>query len=268
MGPGTDPYQALLDYPQVRVIGFEPDERQCAARSAAWGPTHQFFPYVVGTGERRIFHECANPLTSSIYPPNQRLLELFLGMDLPVVARREVETHRLDDVEAITDVDFLKIDVQGAERDVLRGASRLLKQALVIHTEVEFVPLYEGQPLFGDVDVELRRHDFMLHKFVGMARGTSALLWPAVYDRDARFHGNQLLFAEAAVYVRDLARLADLPSHKLLALAAIAHDVYGSFDIACLALAEHDRRSAANVLPRYLTELRSALPADSTGSEG
>jgi hypothetical protein len=32
----------------------------------------------------------------------------------------------------------------------------------VITTEVEFVPLYEGQPLFGDIDVFLRQHGFKL----------------------------------------------------------------------------------------------------------
>ena len=39
---------------------------------------------------------------------------------------------------------------------VLRGATNLLNRICVVESEVEFVPLYVNQPLFADVDAELR----------------------------------------------------------------------------------------------------------------
>lgn len=52
-----------------------------------------------------------------------------------------------------------------AELDVIKRASRLLEKTLVVHTEVEFIPMYRNQPLFGEIDIALRSHNFLIHKF-------------------------------------------------------------------------------------------------------
>ena len=82
------------------------------------------------------------------------------------VGTEQVQTHRLDKVVNRDEIDFLKMDVQGAELSVLKGAERLAPTALVIQTEVEFAPLYINQPLFSDVDVHLRRIGFQFHSFL------------------------------------------------------------------------------------------------------
>jgi hypothetical protein len=59
--------------------------------------------------------------------------------------------------------DFLSLDTQGSELNILAGASRLLSTTvLAVQAEVMFHPLYEGQPLFGDTCALLSRHDFDL----------------------------------------------------------------------------------------------------------
>lgn len=50
----------------------------------------------------------------------------------------------------------MKLDVQGAELDVLRGAKSILAYALAIDIEVEFYEIYKGQPLFDQVFTFLR----------------------------------------------------------------------------------------------------------------
>ena len=68
------------------------------------------------------------------------------------------------------DVDFLKLDVQGAELMVLRSAQRTLERTAVVHCEVEFSPIYEGQPLYPEIQVFLNQHGFELIDLLVPAR--------------------------------------------------------------------------------------------------
>jgi hypothetical protein len=57
---------------------------------------------------------------------------------------------------------LLKIDVQGAELEVLKGAEALLPLIDAIYCEVSFARLYEGQPLAEDIVQYLARNSFTL----------------------------------------------------------------------------------------------------------
>jgi len=65
----------------------------------------------------------------------------------------------------IEKIDVVWIDAQGAELMAFQGMGDLIKTIRVIHTEVEFLPIYIGQPLFPEVDVFIRSQGF---KFVGL----------------------------------------------------------------------------------------------------
>ena len=91
------------------------------------------------------------------------------GGNFTVTSTSPIKTTRLDDVEGLPPIDFLKLDVQGAELDVLRGATQTLENVLVIESEVEFVPLYKDQPLFGEMQVFLRERGFLFHKLLDIA---------------------------------------------------------------------------------------------------
>jgi FkbM family methyltransferase len=137
----TDPYASLSKQGLCEVIGFEPNEENCRRRNASAAAGHKYVPFALGDGTQRTFFECKNPLTSSLYRPNADMLAKFSCLDLPVVAEHEIKTHRLDDFPEI-EMDYLKLDVQGAELDIIRGAPRLMRDVAVVHTEVEFIPLY------------------------------------------------------------------------------------------------------------------------------
>ena len=153
-----------------------------------------------------------------------------------MIARVPVQTRRLDDVTEIEHLDFLKIDIQGGELAVFESGAGKLAGAVAIQTEVSFINLYEGQPAFGDVDVELRRQGFVPHCFAGLK------LWPIapyVVNSGPRRAVNQLLEADV-VYVRDIAHLDRLGDEQLKQLAMIAHHCYKSIDLAlrCVMLLE------------------------------
>ncbi len=124
-----------------------------------YGSPNRFFPLFVGDGGPAIFHETNWAPTGSLYEPNTRLLEKFQNLAEVVtpVAQHPVDTTRLDDIAEIGDIDFIKIDVQGSELTVLQNAARVLSTAVLIQTEVEFVEIYKGQPMFADVDTSARQ---------------------------------------------------------------------------------------------------------------
>jgi hypothetical protein len=58
-----------------------------------------------------------------------------------------------------------------------------------------------------------------------------------------------------AVYVPDFARLDRLDPGSLLKLAALLHEIYGSFDLCHVVLAAHDQRCATSLAGRYFERL-------------
>lgn len=61
----------------------------------------------------------------------------------------------------------MKLDVQGSELSVLQHARRVLQDVTALQVEVEFIRLYENQPLFAYVDMFLRDQGFVFHTFTG-----------------------------------------------------------------------------------------------------
>jgi hypothetical protein len=136
---------------------------------------------------------------------------------------------------------LLKIDVQGAELMVLQNGRERLRNAVAVQTEVSFVPLYLGQPTFGEVDGELRSQGFVPHSMPEVKQWAIA---PTVFDDNFFNPGNQLLEADI-VYVRDLAHPERMTSEQLAHLAMIAFHIYGSVDLAVFCIIELQQRGRA-----------------------
>ena len=234
----------LLQAGKASLLGFEPVEAECDKLNTQH-PAQRYLPYAVGNGQAAELRECNYAMTSSLYEPNTPLLEIFQALaELTMVVKRtRLETKRLDDIPEAAGADYLKMDVQGAELDILRGAQRALSSVLVVHTEVAFVEMYRGQPLFADVDAELRRHGFMFHRFMGIA---GRAFKPFVKDNNLGDTFSQQLWADA-VYVRDLMRLDALAPDQLVKLALIVNECYVSFDLAAYVLRQHDRMTGATL---------------------
>jgi FkbM family methyltransferase len=259
------PYQGLVDAGRARVLGFEPDAAACERLNQQFGAPHRFFPVFAGDGRHATFHETNWSPTGSLYEPNTPMLEMFQNLAelMTPVAQHPVQTTPLDDLEDIDDVDFVKIDVQGSELAVLRNATRVLSGALLIQTEVEFVEMYKGQPMFADVDTFLRGAGFQFHTFSG-AGGRA--FKPMVINGDVNVGplsvgARQFLWADAC-YVRDWRHLDALSDDKLAKYAVLAHDLLQSFDLAHLALMKLDHRNGQGLAERYMRQLADGTLAE------
>ena len=245
-------YQALLKPGVGKVIGFEPDEQECQKVNQSCDGDCSFLPYFIGDGRERTFNLCNRNMTSSLYEPNTKLLEKFQNLSelTQVVKRCPVSTKRLDDIDEVQQADYLKIDVQGASVDVFNGAKNVLADIMVVHTEVEFVPLYIDQPLFAEVDQSLRTNGFLFHNFY--RNGLSGRTFkPLIANNNAKHPLSQVLWADV-IYVKDFLRYDQTSPEKLLKSAVILHDVYGSYDLVHYTLAQYDKHTSAKLAEQYL----------------
>ncbi len=256
---GDPPYAGLLRAGQAEVVGFEPDAAALATLDQRKGPHERYFPHAVGDGARHTLRICQAPGMTSLFEPDPATLALFHGFPQwgRVLRRVEVQTVRLDDVPETAGADLLKLDIQGAELMVLRHATARLADAVVVQAEVEFLPLYQGQPLYGDVERFMREQGFALHRFFPQ---TSRVLAPLVPGGNPYAGMSQLVWADA-IFVRELTALEALTGRQLLAMATILHDCYGSVDVALRLLMEHDRRDGGALAGRYLAGVAGALAA-------
>ena len=152
--------------PDARVFAFEPLPGAFAVLQSviSAAPTGSYaYPFALGDSDAS--------LTMTEYPftPCSSLLKAEKGNRalVPYMAfgtRRAVRVRRLDDVLSHSDLVhpvLMKIDVQGYEDRVLRGAEKILGDVDVLIIETSFVSLYAGQLLHADVRSWLERHGFL-----------------------------------------------------------------------------------------------------------
>ena len=259
MDEGEDRYSVLVEQGQARVNGFEPDETELAKLRERKGP-YTYHPIFLGDGKPATFRLARYPGCSSLLDPDPAVIDLFstigasdLRDNFCIFRTKQVTTTRLDEVTECPAPDFIKIDVQGAELTVLENGRRTLATAVVIECEVEFVPLYRGQPLFCDVQNFLRDAGFVLHKFVDVA---GRCFRPLALENPF-LAMSQLLWADA-IFVRDFARLERYSKEDLLKACLVLHSVYRSYDLVSLLLREYDRREKTSLNDSYLVHLRQA----------
>lgn len=103
-------------------------------------------------GEIRV-NVASKSVASSVLPMMGALERADRG--LAYIGAEVVPVYQLDRAAAAylsgTNDVFLKVDVQGYEREVLQGASNLLRRIGGVQLELSFVPLYQGQALFREM---------------------------------------------------------------------------------------------------------------------
>jgi len=250
---GTPPYLPLLVSGAADVVGFEPNPEALARLNQKKSRNETYLPYAVGDGLPHVLNICAAEGMTSLLKPNPAVLGRFHGFPRwsEVVATRAVETVRLDDIAETAGLDLLKIDIQGGELMAFQNGEARLQDALVIQTEVEFLQMYVDQPLFSDVEIFLRRHGFVFHRFYPVV---SRVIAPMLVNNNIYSGMSQVLWADA-LFVKDFTRLERLSDRQLLAMATIMHDCYQSFDLVLLLLTEHDARKGTQLAAAYLSRL-------------
>jgi FkbM family methyltransferase len=159
-GGESERWHALGD--QLVLHGFDAVEEaaETLTRQNLSHPNRHYHWLAAGKcdGEQTLYFYTQDPFSSSLY---QRGETRFF--DKPVAEPRQVQVRRLDTLLAqgvIPPADFLKVDVEGYEKDVLLGAGELLQGLLGFEAETAFTVSSEyPNTHFGTLlDIALTHH--------------------------------------------------------------------------------------------------------------
>lgn len=155
----------------ANIIGFEADPGEASRLNAENEKSSiniHHYPYALSDIDgTREFYVTNFAQSSGFYEQNPNWVKRFPITEQDVVKKILLNTITLDSFvkkEALTHIDFIKIDVEGAELDILKGAHDSLqnRHVLGIKTEFWWDPEIKqaGQPSFAELDTYIRGHGF------------------------------------------------------------------------------------------------------------
>ncbi len=159
----------LLDIAKyVDAIGFEPDEQECErlsqSGSSLWKSV-TFIPFAVASNNGvSDLYLTDSPESASLRPHNAGLVEEF-GFDNMHVDKRKVPVKSLT-LNALLEkayfprVDYLKVDIEGAELEVLQAGDKVMRDVAALKVECSFLEQRIDQALIWDVAQYLVRDGF------------------------------------------------------------------------------------------------------------
>lgn len=240
----------------VHLYGVEPDIVECERLNRLFGAAGsspfkkvRFFPCAIGKGfEKRTLHVASARGSSSLFPPIASVGKKFSREKYVTIDRTvEVDTVPLDDFVAsngIENVNFLKMDVEGAELEILQSGPRVLSSDLVaMRLEVSFLQTRHGQPLYWEIEKQARSHGFVpmgfveLHSWRRLTRAahTKKIGSPVPFSRGQLAHGDMLFFLD-----EDVVTSRGVPTALKAAFLAM---IYGYMDHAYYLLSQPEARS-------------------------
>lgn len=166
--------QFLRIFPQVHVWAFDCADKAVQGLWRRFGDEKR-----VTVVERAIadhegelnFHHCTRSGSNSIYPVTRTYAEEAQNLGAVTVPCTTLDAFTMEN--GIEHIDLLKIDVEGADYLVLKGAEKLFDQNLIraVFCELLFYPYYEGQHFYYEVIDLMVSRGFSLYALYPMYWG-------------------------------------------------------------------------------------------------
>jgi len=175
-------------FPESTIYAFEPGIETFNRLEQLYRDTANVHLYNIALGSeksRLTFHDNEHSVMSSFLENGTKI---HFG---EVIGTREIELTTVDDfcmTHNISKIDVLKIDTQGFDLEVLKGAIGILPNISIILTEITIYPLYENLPEFDEVLKYLRENGFKFAKLYDANYRNEVLAWA-----DFMFVNNKLV---------------------------------------------------------------------------
>lgn len=231
----------------VRFIGFEPDSEECRRlnNSSAYGENFRFYPIALykDKGSYTFYHQA--PAASGLYPADTKIVSRFPDEESFKIRRTSIiNTTDFDSFVKeykIPEVDFMKLDAEGAELDILKESiNQLKKSVLGISCEVLFSHWRGEGRGFSEIEQFLRPLGFRLYdlnlyryarkSFPGMGSVGPSRSGEAPYGQVCL--GQAIFFRDAVdEIINKKSLLSDWDGTRILKLASL-FEVFGLPDCA------------------------------------
>lgn len=119
---------------------------------------------IAGQSGVRVLNITRDSGSSSVLNPKTKWRSFVLKNSnnekkIDVLEKLQIDCLGINQIKGLNDLDFLKLDVQGLEFEILKNMESF--SPLFIITEVSFMPFYEGQGTFSDIDIALREKGYV-----------------------------------------------------------------------------------------------------------
>jgi len=258
----------------LSVLAFEPDEQAVIDWESADSSRHLERAALWSSETDVNIHIGKVGSTSSVWPPNMGYLARFARRHVDPRATQSVARVKAKPLDQVLEqrglkADFLKIDTQGAELQILQGATRAL-DASVMGAVVETwtVPVHQGQGLTQDIMSLMHAKGFIVCGFEVAAAWDRKVVESVPVSHKRQIVGLDILFMKDPAGLQS--HFASAPNAAKFAVIA---QMYGHYDLAVEALdsailqASDDRgllqQSRSDILASHAA--LSALPTTGRG---
>lgn len=173
----------------LQIYCFEPDQAECDRLNSIACPNVKYIPAALGKSSAEMtLYEARLGASTGLYKTNMRFFSRLLNRDnAEVVKQHRIHVTTLEEALSrfgVKSVDFIKLDVEGAELDVLLGAERFMHDTnlLGLLSEIRFQEEINGSPVFWELDAHVRKFGFRLFNMHFTRQSRHALPYPGLAD--------------------------------------------------------------------------------------
>lgn len=238
VGSADGPEAIWLSLKQLtRFLTFEPNPRDQPPDESIRATN---FPIGLWSekGEKTLYLT-GHPDSSSLLPINTALFSDFLSKDgMEMVGTTTIEVDTLDGLLLQKPEfwpDFVKIDVEGGDLEVLKGGRQILAQSVLgLRVETAFLELHLGAPLLWEVDSFLREQGFVLFH-LGRNHWIRNNGLHGLTSEPQVIWGDAVYFLTLDHFIKRLSKCKDAERHAILAkfiVVLVRHGVHDySWDV-------------------------------------
>ena len=167
---GSHAIEFSTNYPNSKIFCFEPlpsNYRVLTRNTCSFDNISSFNQALCHTQGESLIHSNTMPSTSSLFPTDENSVNTWGAGTIKTESLQKCKLDTLDNFcssNEIDDIHLLKIDVQGSELNVLKGAHNLLANDCIhlIYIEVLCMPTYLGQASLDNIFSYLYENNFSL----------------------------------------------------------------------------------------------------------
>lgn len=160
--------ESILNNWQCNIISFEPMQKEFLLTREKSVKFKNWVVYNYGLGDKNEevnINISQNSYSSSLLPLNDETIKY--AADIAYVDSEKVKLNRLDEIWDELNINdqniLLKIDAQGYEYNILKGAEKIMNKIWGLQLEMSIVQLYKNEVIFEDMYAYVKNLGFDLY---------------------------------------------------------------------------------------------------------